>query len=149
MPPTVIARMRDLLALAVDDGRPIAVGWATVDLDRAAAELTLLLGLGRDAFVLAEDSVALGARCRVAAGVLPGGLSMAIVEPVTEGRLAATLAKRGEGPAAAWSIPAAGGIVSRTHARPGPFGPERLRPGSPVTGPHRFLIETAPGTIPP
>jgi hypothetical protein len=149
MPPTGIAGIRDLLALAAGDGQPVAVGWATVDLDRAAAELAQHLGLATDVFVPAGDSVALGARCRVAAGVLPGGLSLAVLDPITEGRLAATLARRGEGPVVVWSTSESGGMMSRTRARPGPFGPERLRPGGPAAGPHRFLIDTAPGTIPP
>lgn len=149
MPPTVIAEIRDLLALAAGDGRAVAVGWATVDVDRAAAELAHRLGMVPDVFVPAEDSVALGARCRIAPGVLPGGLSLAILDPITEGRLAATLARHGEGPAVVWSATRAGKPANHGRERPGPFGTERLVPGSPAHGPHRFLIGTGPGTIPP
>jgi hypothetical protein len=149
MPPTVIDRIRELLVLAEGDGRAVAVGWATVDPDRAAAELASQLGLAPDAFVPAEDSLALGARCRLAAAVLPDGLSLAILDPATESRLAATLARHGEGPAVVWSIARPGATSSRGRARPGPLGPERLVPGTPAHGPHRFLIGTAPGTIPP
>ena len=70
MPPTALDRIRDGLAAAAD-GSAVAVGWATVDLDRAAAELAGALGLTPDVFVPADDSIVLGAACRVATGVLP------------------------------------------------------------------------------
>ena len=125
-----------------------ALGWATVELDRAASELASELGRTVGSFVVAPDSVALGARCRVAHVALGDGLALAILEAATEGRLAATLARLGEGPAAVWF--AAGpdaAWVDAAPARPGPFGPERILPGGPVHGPHRFLIATEAGTI--
>lgn len=127
--------------------RPIALGWATVELDRAATELSLAGGFPPAAFVPAADSIALGARCRVAVGILAGGLALAILEPSTEGRLAATLARFGEGPAAVWCATVADVAAAAQPVRPGPFGPERLVPGGPTHGPHRFLIGTAAGTI--
>ena len=154
MPTSALERIRDALTEAAADGPAVALGWATVELDRAAAELARALGLTPDAFAPAADSIALGARCRVAGGVLPGAISLAILEPVTEGRLAATLARLGEGPAAVWSAtdPSARPDHSPNPdapvASPGPFGPERLVPGGPRYGPHRFLIATAAGTIP-
>ena len=144
---TVLDSIREALE-AAGASRPVAVGWATVELDRAAAELAGFLGLAPDAFV-PEASIVLGARCRVATGVLPDGLSLAILEPITEGRLAARLARLGEGPAAVWSRRAPDSRVAAGAARPGPFGRERLAPGGPVQGPYRLLIVDAPGTIPP
>ena len=127
-----------------------AVGWATVDLDRATAELAGELGLAPGAFADAPESATLGARSRVASAVLPDGLTIVILEPSIEGRLATTLARLDEGPVVAWyAVEPGGADGSRRPARPGPFGPERLVAGDPVHGPHRFLIEVAPGTIAP
>jgi hypothetical protein len=136
-------------------GRAIAIGWATVELDRAAAELGVALRLRSDRFAEATVSLVLGARCLVASGVFPGEVALVLLEPVTEGRLAATLARSGEGPAAVWlaveSLADAAASVSTSGAhaslaRAGPFGPERLVLDGPIHGPHRLLIER-PGTI--
>ena len=145
--------------LAAGASRPIAVGWATVELDRAASELTHELGLPPDAFVPAADCGALGARCRVAVGAWAPGTAIAILEPATEGRLAEFLARYGEGPVAIWSSaapPTSGSESDPGSARPaavvradgtGPFGRERLVPSGPVDRIHRFLVATEPGTI--
>ncbi len=143
-----LERIRGALASASRERPPIALGWATVDVDRAAADLATELGISAAAFLPAADSVALGARCRVAYGILPDGQPLAIIEPLTEGRLAAFLARFGEGPAATWTRSArllAGRRAAS--ARPGPFGLERLMPGGPAHGPFSLLIEVEPGTI--
>ena len=145
------ARDRILAALAEatvpGELAPLALGWATVDLDRAVDELARELGLPAAAFLPEADSIALGARCRAADGVLPGGVSLAILEPATEGSLAAALARHGEGPSVTWARSA--GAPGRRSAplRPGPFGPERLQPGAPPQGPFVLLIGDGPGTI--
>ena len=139
-------------------GRPVAIGWATVELDRAAAELAEALGLGsgEDSFRAAPGSVALGCSCRVAPRVLPEDGSLVVLEPDTEGRLAGALARLGEGPAVAWLTPdepatapdvlrAAGFRVSAE--RDGPLGPERLVVGGPVDGWLLLLLDRAAGTI--
>ena len=136
-------------------GRPIALGWATVELDRAAVELGAALGIPAERFLGAAESAALGARCRVARGVLPEGHSLVLLEPATEGLLAATLARSDEGPAAVWlavtdlasaiaTLRVAGVDTSAEGA--GPFGPERLVLDGPTRGPHRLAVELA-GTI--
>lgn len=130
-PLAAVERMAAVLAevgadeAAVGAGRVIAIGWATVELDRAAVELAGDLGSEADAFTPAGDSVALGARCRVLPAALPGRVAIAIVEPATEGRLAWSLARYGEGPVAVWF---AGGSspTDPTAVADGPFGPERL-----------------------
>jgi hypothetical protein len=136
----------------------IAVGWATIDFDRAIADLTTELGLPLGAFGPAADDVALGARCLMAPGALRGSrspLDLVLLEPSTEGRLAATLARCDEGPAAAWLATAdlgaatlawrrAGRLAS---PRDGPLGPASLLLDGPIHGPHRFLVQRAPGTI--
>jgi hypothetical protein len=127
-----------------------ALGWAPVDLERATAELAGELGLVAGDFADAPDSATLGARCRVAPAALPDGLTLVILEPSTEGRLATTLARLDEGPVVAWYATEPGATDGAPGpARPGPFGAERLVAGDPVHGPHRFLIEVAPGTIAP
>jgi hypothetical protein len=136
-------------------GRPIALGWATVELERAAVELGAELGIPVERFVDAEETTALGARCRMARGVLPEERSVVLLEPATEGRLAATLARSGEGPAAVWlavtDLPSALAAlrvagVDTSVERAGPFGPERLVLDGPIHGPHRLVVELA-GTI--
>lgn len=141
---------RILAALSTAPGQPhpLALGWATVDLDRAAAELATELGIEAAAFLPAANSVVLGARCRVAFGVLPGGAPLAILEPRTEGRLAAALARHGEGPSVTWArSPVKIGRGSSRTRRPGPFGPERLDAVAPTDGPFLLLIGDGPGTI--
>jgi hypothetical protein len=151
MAPSALDQLDEARTRAAGDEQLIAIGWATVDLDRAALELAGLLGVGPEAFVPVGDSVTLGGRCRVATDALIPGLSLVILEPTTEGRLAGRLARLGEGPVAVWlpAGPAAavGAHVSR--GQPGPFGSERLIAGGPSQGPYRILVLTAPGTIPP
>lgn len=139
----------------------IAVGWATVDLDRAATELAPLLDPGT-AFEDAADSVLLGARCRVGRASRmerPDGATMVILlEPRTEGRLAATLARHGEGWCATWEIADAvigdapgayrdpgrdPGALATSARRAGPLGEERLLSDGPASGPHRLLVSAA------
>jgi len=149
-------RIAAALAAAADPSRvpagaiaPHAVGWGTVDMDRAVLDLAGDLGIAPEAFVDGVACQALGARCRVAERVLLGGLSLAMLEPATEGRLAATLARLGEGPAVVWYATDAASDAGPIPWRPGPFGLERLVPGDPVHGPHRLLIRPGAGTIAP
>jgi hypothetical protein len=132
---TVIATGRARLAT---DAPVVGVGWATVDLERAEASFGL-------AFEDATDDAALGARCRIAG--MPDGTRLVLLEPSTEGRLAESLARRGEGPVAVWfDDPLVTGIDPATPTA-GPFGPERLVPGGARHEPHLFLVERPPATI--
>ncbi|MGH2406483.1 MAG: GNAT family N-acetyltransferase [Candidatus Limnocylindrales bacterium] len=72
----------------------MAVGWGTVDGQRAAAELAPLR------FVAAPPDGNLGAFAW--RGVLDDGTVLLLVEPSSEGPLAAALARFGEGPVAIW-----------------------------------------------
>jgi hypothetical protein len=122
-----------------DVGRVIGRGWATVDIERAAAELSHLVAGG--GFEPVERSTALGARClRARALDVSEGEWIVVLEPDTEGRLAAFLARHAEGWAATWE--GAGG-VALTGSRPGPLGPERLQPGQPMSGPFRLITTAA------
>jgi hypothetical protein len=122
---------------------PLAVGWATVDLDRAALELAGLLAPG-SMFEPAADCGLLGATCRVGRARDPSAAAPTVVllEPSTEGRLAATLARHGEGWCATWEADAV--VPERTSVvTDGPFGPERLVLGGRPDGPHRLLVRAA------
>ena len=130
-----------------------AIVWATVDLGRAEAELDPWLLPANPA---SGDGVApmdrlLGAvvrRRRTAA--LPGGLLL-LAEPSTEGRLAASLARDGEGPCALLLAPSAGLRRWLANARArgvrvgprraGPLGHARLLPGPGVAGPHLIVVD--------
>jgi hypothetical protein len=124
-------------------GRAVAVGWATVDLERAAAAFAPAIP-GGIAFEAAADELLLGARCWIAAGSDP---AIALLEPSTEARLAAFLARHGEGPAAVWLAadddtpdPAARRVEA------GPFGLEFLERGGPG-GPYVLVLVERASTI--
>jgi len=116
--------------------RLVAVGWATVDLDRAAADA------GVDAHgrtELAPDRV-LGGRA-----VLLGAGPVVLLEPNTEARLAAALARSGEGPAAIYLATDDGGIPPGTGpVTSGPFGRcAILEPGE-LRGPYLVACDGRP-----
>ena len=123
-----------------------AIGWATVELDRAVAQLAAVLGVPETAFDVAPGSAALGAHCRIAREPVVDDLRLAVLEPSTEGRLAAALARWDEGPLVGWY--AATAPDATRGVLPGPFGPERLGGGDPLTGPHRLVVVTGTGTMP-
>lgn len=142
---TAVEQVAPVLRLA-------GVGWATVDLDRAEAEL----GPWLDPITAARAVIGevpephLGARTRIRRSPgLPGEV-LVLAEPVAEGRLAASLARDGEGPCAMYLEPAEGltawlaaaatrGIVTST-LRPGPLGPSVLLAGAP-SGPHLIVVD--------
>jgi hypothetical protein len=123
---------------------------ATVELERALA------GLGRSAAAALDDPL-LGAAVVLVDDPIAGRL--AVAEPTTEGRLAATLARHGEGPCGQYlSLPdpptadaldafrrratAEGVAISRVES--GPFGPSVLVLSGPVTGPHLIVAGFRP-----
>lgn len=131
-----------MIALPDEAQGALAVGWATVELDRAASELAHLLAPG-SVFSDAPRSAHLGARCWVgpAAGY---AARIVLLEPDTEGRVAATLARSGEGWAATWTLPESSGTSTVSPARPGPLGDERLLLGGLLAGPYRLIVEAVP-----
>ncbi|HUQ44983.1 MAG TPA: hypothetical protein VM451_11335 [Candidatus Limnocylindria bacterium] len=129
-----------------------AIGWATVELERAAEELGQAFtraGLPGPAWAPGPRDSLLGASSWVSSEWWPapsGGPGPAIVllEPDTEGRLAATLARFGEGVGAIYlSAPApdAAGMphATRDAARhagaPDALPIDRSRLGAPAAGP--------------
>ncbi len=131
-----------------DEARILAIGWATVELDRAIREFAASEEC-TDGFVDAPPSVLLGASCRISQG--SDGPRLVLLEPSTEGRLAATLARHGEGWVAVWLLGPQGDIdggqgsdgPTLSADRPGPLGTERLVLSSPPAGPHRLLVRPA------
>jgi hypothetical protein len=136
----------DRLAVRLDARRVPA--WATVELDRADREV--ILQRGWPPAVAAADDIALGARTRLATSP-DGSEAIVLLEPYTEGRLAASLARFGEGFVAEYLLVGGALDVAARVAREagftlstvstGPFGPERLVAGTPPWGPHRILAE--------
>lgn len=121
-------------------------GWATVDLDRARGVI------GSRATAAAAGS----ARPERTAEALLGAFAQRVVdsaggevvllEPSTEGRLAAALARHGEGPAALYLLADPAGRAraraagfTLTPQGEGPFGPEHLVVGGPRWGPYLII----------
>jgi hypothetical protein len=132
--------------------RLAGIGWATVELDRAADELGMWLG---DAAAPDAIDPLLGARARVrAAGGLPGD-TVLLLEPSTEGRLAASLARHGERETGLYVAPDGGFDEARRSGLTlgptagGPFGREALAtdPGSLPGDSFLLIVEPPPATI--
>jgi hypothetical protein len=129
--------------VAIARPRRIVDGWATVELDRAEEEVAALLGI--EGSVVAEpvaDDRVLGARCRL---LRWDDRTVLLLEPSLEGRLAAALARRGEGFVARYLVADAGAPdrarrdrFTLSSAGHGPFGTERLVIAGPRSGP--FLV---------
>jgi len=138
------------LTLPIDLGRnagsphPAAIGWATVELDRAEADLGAELATS---FEPTNRDALLGATVRRSTATEP---EILIEEPDTEGRLSGALAKHGEGPFALYfrvqHLDQLPGTLS-IRAGNGPLGPARLVLNGPPWGP--FLILVGPPGPPP
>lgn len=92
----------------------VAIGWATVDAERAVAELGAALGSAPDddrAWQSLRRDAVLGATVVCWRGPEGPRPLILVEEPDREGRLAASLARQGEGVAAIYVVPAAGSIV--------------------------------------
>jgi hypothetical protein len=123
-------------------------GWATVELDRAEHEQ--VLDRGWPPAAPAPDDLPLGATARIARSP-DGEATLVLLEPFTEGRLAASLARHGEAILVDYLV-VAGSLdeairvaredgLTLSALSSGPFGPERLVAGSPPWGPHLILAE--------
>ncbi|MBI2763350.1 MAG: hypothetical protein HYX54_06325 [Chloroflexi bacterium] len=130
------------LRIAVGPGRDVH-GWATVDLDRAEATLSGERRPPRRSTAVVD--VVLGASGRSI--LLADGREVVLLEPSTEGRMAAALARHGEGRLVTYVL-ARPGAPSRARAagiglsaeRRGPFGPQRLVLGGSRWGPFLVLV---------
>lgn len=161
-PAGLFDRREDLDAVWRLLGRPTIVpGWATVELARAEVERgpaaaergPAASDRGRAPRIEdVPDDELLGARCRLVTA--DTGPTEVLLEPITEGRLAGSLARFGEGPAAAYLLVdaeavdrarASGRVLSAE--RGGPFGRQRLVVAGPRWGPHVVLAFRARATI--
>jgi hypothetical protein len=132
-----MARMTDLTILlrglaglrATEPPRLVAVGWATVDLERTLDDL------GIDPGPVVDEPLLGGRATRIDLG----GIALLVLEPTTEGRLAAALARRGEGICALYL--ATGGSLGPGARVTGMGVPGRLLPHDQPWGP--FVIEVA------
>jgi len=140
-------------AISGPDARRVT-GWATVELDRAERDVAAAFAPSGAATArdLPDDTL-LGARCRVVTlGV--GEREVLLLEPATEGRIAASLARFGEGPIAEYLIvphdrfgdlvrdAVEAGLVLSAEAA-GPFGRQRLVVGGQPWGAHLCVAQSA------
>jgi hypothetical protein len=143
-------------------GVPIAgIGWATVELERAAEDLSAAFvraGMPAPAWTPAPRDDLLGASAWVSHEWWPTWGSdeppaIVLLEPDTEGRLAATLARFGEGVGAVYVARRAddppGRIDPARVGRPGggPLGPGRLVLARPTWGPNVVVLDQRSTTI--
>ena len=128
----------------------LGLGWATVDTERSATEFVKALDLPGTATSVDRDRLVGAYAHQLVDERFPGG-RLVILEPSTEGRLAATLARDGEGPAVlylgafdgldAWLAHARtlGVVVSRPDG--GPLGRSVLILGGAPAGPHLVVAD--------
>jgi len=149
--PTGLDDLRSLaleIAPQLEEHPIVALGWATIDLDAVRRRIESDAGFG--AFDSAPRDDHLGARAAVhRPGEASGEPIEVLLEPDTEGPLAASLARHGEGFAAIWFGQPAG----ETREPPegfgsladGPLGPARLLLGGPPWSLSVLLLESDPG----
>jgi hypothetical protein len=146
-------RSASLGAPAIAGARLLALGWATVDHDRAAemAPGTRWKVVPRDAPLGARGLLGDAAEIGAAAGAPRAAAAVLLLEPDTEGRVAASLARQGEGPAVLYvglpvrAVTGARARLARLGIRvasgPGPFGSEAAIMGAPASGPTLVLVD--------
>ena len=133
----------------------VGIGWATVELERAAEDLTAAFvraGMPQPAWTPGPRDDLLGASAWVSHEWWPTWgsdepPSLVLLEPDTEGRLAATLARFGEGVGAVYVAArpddGSGSIDPARLGRPaaGPLGSGRLVLARPTWGPNVVVLD--------
>ena len=136
-------------------GVPIAgIGWATVELERAAEEMDAAFhraGMPKPSWTPAERDELLGAAAWASREWWPTWgdeepPAIVLLEPDTEGRLAAALARSGEGVATIYLATGDLGAPPVDRARvgtagAGPLGSGRLVLARPTWGPHVVVLD--------
>jgi len=113
----LVAAGEDILARVVLDSPVLegatiaAIGWATVEIERAEIELEAAIGDGGSWAEAPRDAL-LGARAAVYGPVAAESPLVVLLEPDTEGRLAASLARHGEGVAAIYMTTRPGAVLA-------------------------------------
>ncbi len=116
------------------------LGWATVDHERAMDELDVALGATSSTRWTALDRDGLLGASAWLREPSVGRPAIVLLEPDTEGRLAASLARFGEGVAAVY--------LGAASLGPRSLGRARLAPGGPAWGPHVIVIENGDAEVP-
>ncbi len=137
-----------------EPGAPLVlagIAWATVELDRAEAELDPWLAPPAGGDGPGHPDPHLGAHTRLRRSPALSAGTLVLAEPSTEGRLAASLARDGEGPCALYVRPATGldGWIPAARARGitvsarrrGPLGTAVILPGTAIAGPHILVVD--------
>jgi hypothetical protein len=160
-----LGRGLDALSLMGMGDLPATIGWATVEMERAEREMQKRMPGAR--FTSAPGDSLLGARVRLLALDADPASRIVLLEPSTEGRLAGSLARFGEGPVALYlhlgfrDLDPIRSAAARAEIRlstpgDGPFGRSVLLVHGPAWGPHLLLVELSlpvtpaapgPGTI--
>ena len=151
-----LGRLRDAVPGVAATARPIAVGWTTVEADRAESAIALAGGGAIGPFHDAPGDALLGARCRAATAAIarePRIATLVVLEAATEGHLTASLARLGEGLSVVWLAREGSGglpsVAALSSPGDGPFGRERLLLGGARAGRLVLIVDDAPGTIAP
>ena len=133
----------------------VGIGWATVELERAAGDLDAAFdraGMPKPAWTPGPRDDLLGATAWVSREWWPTwgeheSPAIVLLEPDTEGRLAATLARSGEGVAAIYVAPRPDDPPERIdparlgRSTPGPLGSGRLLLARPPWGPNVIVLD--------
>ena len=139
--------------------RLAGIGWATVELERAAEDLATGFRRGGAPeptwrIGVRDELLGAGAWTSAIAWALPGGDAwpeLVLLEPDTEGRLAAALARFDEGVAAVYLAPRRGAPIEPADASrlgavaAGPLGPQRIVLARPGWGPHVLVLARPAG----
>ena len=141
----------------------VGIGWATVELERAAEDLTAAFaraGRPEPAWTPGPRDELLGASAWISREWWPtwgpdDPPAIVLLEPDTEGRLAATLAKFGEGVGAVYVAPRPGDPPGRIdparigRPTPGPLGGGQIVLARPAWGPHVVVLDRSVQPIRP
>jgi hypothetical protein len=128
------------------------IGWATVELERAAGELDAAFqraGMPKPAWTPVPRDELLGASAWSSHEWWPtwgqeDAPAIVVLEPDTEGRLAAALARAGEGVRAVYLSAEDPQRINATRVgrpSPGPLGSGRLVLARPAWGPHVIVLD--------
>lgn len=130
-----------LESLELVEATIVGLGWATVELDRARREVGVALGPGT--WAVAPRDGLLGGRAAVFRSATPARPDIVVLEPDTEGRLAGSLARHGEGLAAIYVTARPGTVLPpRAFGIPagGPLGQGRRLAGARVGDPSVIVL---------
>ena len=141
----ILARAR-LENPALEGATLVAIGWATVEIERAERQLETAIGDGGSWAEAPRDAL-LGARAAVYRSIAAERPLVVVLEPDTEGRLAASLARHGEGVAAAYVTVRAGAVLAAgAFGIPagGPLGRGRRLARGGIGEPSIIVLDTHP-----